>query len=250
MTQGKVALVTGGAQGIGLAVAERLRRLGYSIVIGDVASGRFDAALARLGGGNEVLALEMDVASEPSVALAFARVETRFGRLDVLVNSAGRLGLVEGKPPLVESTPLALWEQVMAVNLRGPFLVCRAAIPLLRRSGGGRIVNVASRAARVRSGDPAYAASKGGLLAFSRYLAGELAPYGITVNSIAPSRVETEMVSANAGAEVTARKIAETPLGRMGTVEDMAGAVAFLVSGDAGFITGAVLDVNGGSFMQ
>lgn len=250
MTPGKVALVTGGAQGIGLAVAERLRRPGYSIVIGDVASGRFDAALARLGGGDEVLALEMDVASEPSVALAFARVEARFGRLDVLVNSAGRLGLVEGKPPLVESTPLALWEQVMAVNLRGPFLVCRAAIPLLRRSGGGRIVNVASRAARVRSGDPAYAASKGGLLAFSRYLAGELAPYGITVNSIAPSRVETEMVSANAGPEVTARKIAETPLGRMGTVEDMAGAVAFLVSGDAGFITGAVLDVNGGSFMQ
>ena len=249
MTQ-KVALVTGGAQGIGLAAAVRLRRLGYRTVICDVARERFAAAIEQMGSGDDVLALQMNVANEASVQEGMRQVEVRFGRLDVLVNSAGILGLVDGRPPLVEQTPLGLWERVIAVNLSGPFLVCRAAIPLMRRSGGGRIVNVASRAARVRSGDPAYAASKGGLLAFSRYLAGELAPDGITVNSIAPSRVETEMVRGNSGPDVTARKIAETPLGRMGTVEDMAGAVAFLVSDDASFVTGAVLDVNGGSFMQ
>ena len=249
MTQ-KVALVTGGAQGIGLAAAVRLRRLGYRTVICDVARERFAAAIEQMGSGDDVLALHMNVANEASVQEGMRQVEVRFGRLDVLVNSAGILGLVDGRPPLVEQTPLGLWERVIAVNLSGPFLVCRAAIPLMRRSGGGRIVNVASRAARVRSGDPAYAASKGGLLAFSRYLAGELAPDGITVNSIAPSRVETEMVRGNSGPDVTARKIAETPLGRMGTVEDMAGAVAFLVSDDASFVTGAVLDVNGGSFMQ
>jgi 3-oxoacyl-[acyl-carrier protein] reductase len=250
MNTSKVALVTGGAQGIGLAVAVRLRRLGYCVVICDIARDRFGDALAAMGGGDGIVAIETDVTSETSVGEALREVEARFDRLDVVVNSAGMLGLLDGKTPAVEATPLAIWNKVLAVNLTGPFLVCRAAIPLMRRSGGGRIVNVASRAARVRSGDPAYAASKGGLLTFSRYLAGEVAAYGITVNSIAPSRVETEMVRSNAGPEVTSRKIAETPLGRMGTVDDMAGAVAFLVSEDASFITGAVLDVNGGSFMQ
>lgn len=245
-----VALVTGGAQGIGLAVAQRLQLLGYRLVLCDIAQPALQDAAGRLATGGEVLALETDVSSAESVEAARRAVEMRFGRLDVLVNSAGILGLVEGKPPAIEDTPLPLWNHVVAVNLTGPFLMCRAFIPLLRRTGGGRIVNVASRAARVRSGDPAYAASKGGLVTFSRYVAGEVAPYGITVNCIAPSRVETEMTRLNAGPEVTARKLAETPLGRMGTVDDMAGAVAFLVSPDASFITGAVIDVNGGSFMQ
>ena len=177
-------------------------------------------------------------------------MDERYGRLDVLVNSAGILGLVDNKPPKVEETPLSVWQRVLSVNLTGTFLVCREAIPLMRRSGGGRIVNVASRAARVRSGDPAYAASKGGLVTFLRYLAGDVAAAGITVNCIAPSRVETPMTQAIGSRDVVAAKIAETPLGRLGTIEDMAGAVAFLVSKDASFITGAIIDVNGGSFMQ
>lgn len=248
--QDRVALITGGAQGIGLATAERLQSAGYHIVLCDVAENRLRSAAARLERKGQVLALLTDVSNPASVDDAILQVDAHFGRLDVLVNSAGMLGLVDGRPPPLDTTPLALWDKVIAVNLTGPFLVCRAAVPLMRRSGGGRIVNVASRAARVRSGDPAYAASKGGLVTFSRYVAGELAQYGITVNCIAPSRVETDMTRFNAGPEVTARKIAETPLGRMGTVEDMAAAIAFLVSADASFITGVVLDVNGGSFMQ
>ncbi len=250
MGKQRIALVTGGAQGIGLGIARRLQAEGYGLAICDVNEPKLRQAGVLLAGAGEVLESLTDVSDEGSVQAAIGAVEARFGRLDALVNCAGILGLVEGRPTEVEHTPLALWQRVIAVNLTGAFLVSRAAIPVMRRSGGGRIVNVASRAARVRSGDSAYSASKGGLLAFSRYLAGDVARYGITVNCIAPSRVETEMTRANAGPEATARKVAETPLGRLGTVEDMAGAVAFLLSKDASFITGAVLDVNGGSFMQ
>jgi 3-oxoacyl-[acyl-carrier protein] reductase len=245
---GKVALVTGGAQGLGRGIARRLAAEGYRLVLVDIDEPAL--AAARPGAGADAVAIRANVADEASVAEAFREVRTRCGRLDVLVNCAGILGLVDNRPPLVEATPLDVWQRVIGVNLTGPFLMCRAAVPLLRESGGGRIVNIASRAARVRSGDPAYAASKGGLLTFSRYLAGEVAKHGITVNSVAPSRVETPMTQAIGGEAVLAAKIAETPLGRIATVEDIAGAVAFLVSRDAAFMTGAVLDVNGGSFMQ
>lgn len=246
--EGKVALVTGAAQGLGKGIALRLAAEGYRIVLADVDHARLEEAHA--GAGKDTVALRVEVADADSVAQGLARVRETFGRLDVLVNCAGILGLVDNRPPLVEDTPLDTWQRVIAVNLTGPFLMCRAALPLMRESGGGRIVNIASRAARVRSGDPAYAASKGGLLTFSRYLAGEVAKHGITVNCVAPSRVQTPMTSAIGDDSVIAAKIAETPLGRIGTINDVAGAVAFLVSPDAAFMTGAILDVNGGSFMQ
>lgn len=243
----KVALITGGAQGIGRGIAERLSAEGYAVVVAD----RDTASLERVSAEKPAItAIYMDVSDEHSIAQAVGEVDQRFGRLDAVVNSAGILGLVNNKPPTVEETPLDVWQRVITVNLTGAFLVCRAAIPIMRRGTSGRIVNIASRAARVRSGDPAYAASKGGLLTFSRYLAGDVAKYGITVNSIAPSRVETPMTRDLGGKDVMEKKLGETPLGRIGTVQDMAGAVAFLLSDDASFITGAVIDVNGGSFMQ
>lgn len=246
----KVAVVTGAARGIGKGIAHRLVREGYEVVICNRDMAAIEQAIAESATAQSLTGILMDVSDEASVREGMSEVSARFGRLDVLVNSAGVLGLVDNRPPAVEDTPLDLWNKVLSINLTGPFLTCRHALPIMRQRKWGRIVNIASRAARVRSGDPAYAASKGGLLTFSRYLAGEVAKYGITVNSITPSRVQTPMTSGLGGADVLARKIAETPLGRIGTVEDMAGAVAFLVSDDASFMTGAILDVNGGSFMQ
>ncbi|MDP3136231.1 MAG: SDR family NAD(P)-dependent oxidoreductase [Burkholderiaceae bacterium] len=249
-TSTRVALVTGGAQGIGRGIVQRLAKEGYAVVVCDINEEQLAETLRTTQSQHELIAIRVNVADEASVAAAFKQVEERFGKLDVLVNSAGLLGMIDNKAPTVEETPLEQWQRVLSVNLTGAFLVCRAAIPLLKRNGGGRIVNVASRAARVRSGNPAYAASKGGLVTFSRYLAGDVAQFGINVNCIAPSRVDTPMTRAISTNDVLASKVAETPLGRIGTVEDMAGTVAFLVSKDASFITGAIIDVNGGSYMQ
>jgi len=245
----RVALIAGGAQGIGRGIAERLLREGFQVVIGDID----EVALANtlsLKDCPVALGLPLDVTSEDSVAGLMQEIDRRFGRLDVVVNSAGILGSVNGEMPTVEGSPLAVWQRVLAVNLTGTFLVCRAAIPLLRRGGWGRFINISSRTARTRSGNPAYSASKGGVITFSRNLAAEVAPYGITVNCLAPSWVETPLTKILDNSALRARKIAETPIGRIGTVEDMAAAIAFLVSNDAGFITGSVMDVNGGSYMQ
>jgi NAD(P)-dependent dehydrogenase (short-subunit alcohol dehydrogenase family) len=242
----KVALITGGVHGIGAGIGRRLLQEGYCVVVADIDL----AGIEDAGAAHSVVGVEMNVADEQSVAAGFKEIDKRFGRLDVLVNSAGILGQSGDKPPTVEQTPLSVWHQVLGVNLTGTFLACRASLPLMRKGGWGRIINVASRAARTRSGNPAYSASKGGVITFSRNLAAEAAPYGITVNCLAPSWIETGLTRPTDSEELRARKLAETPLGRLATVEDMGGAVAFLVSNDASFITGSVLDVNGGSYMQ
>jgi NAD(P)-dependent dehydrogenase (short-subunit alcohol dehydrogenase family) len=245
-SNGKVALITGGAHGIGAGISQRLLHDGFTVVVADIDAAHPEGARD----AHSLVSLRMNVADEESVAAGFQDIEKRFGRLDVLVNSAGILGQAAGEPPTVENTPLSVWQRVLGVNLTGTFLACRASIPLMRKGGWGRIINVASRAARTRSGNPAYSASKGGVVTFSRNLAAEVAKYGITANCIAPSWVETALTRVTDSKELRARKLEETPLGRIGTVEDMAGAVAFLVSNDASFITGSVVDINGGSFMQ
>ena len=247
----KVAAITGGAQGLGRAIAQRLGLDGYSLVLCDISASHLDKAVAEMSAsGLTVKPLLVDVADEASVCAMRTALERDFGRLDVLVNSAGILGLVDNKAPKVEDTPLALWERVLRVDLTGPFLVCREMIPLMRINGWGRIINIASRAARTRAGDPAYSAAKAGLVGFSRFLAGDVAPYGITVNCIAPSYIPTGLVASMNLDSVVSSSVSSTPLGRLGVPEDIAGAAAFLASKDASFITGAVLDVNGGSYMQ
>jgi NAD(P)-dependent dehydrogenase (short-subunit alcohol dehydrogenase family) len=239
----RIALVTGAAGGLGRAIAGRLAALGHVVVMADIDGPGAERAAAALAGAH---AMTLDVADEADVARGYAELDRRFGRLDILVNNAGIMGA--GAP--LETMSLAGWERTLKVNLSGPFLMCRGAVPLMRRGGWGRIVNISSRAARTRSavGDPAYPASKSALIGLSRVLANEAGVDGITVNCVAPATVETAMTQGRDG-DYFAHRAAETALGRIGTPEDVAAAVAFLCGEAAGFVTGAVLDVNGGSFM-
>ena len=247
----RIALVTGAAGGIGRAIAARLGRDGRTVVVCDINAAAAEATASELTkSGIPSIALQADVADEQSVAALIGEIDRRFARLDVLVNCAGIMDVIGGKKPRPEEISLAVWSRVLAINLTGPFLVSCAALPLLKRAGGGRIVNIASRASRMWAGPAAYSASKTGLIGLSRSLAGDFAPFGITVNCVAPSRVPTALTAElHKPADVTA-KLAETPLGRIATADDVAAAVAYLASDEASFVTGAVLDVNGGSYIQ
>lgn len=249
----RVAVVTGGAQGLGRAIAERLGRGGMTVVLGDV---NIDIAKSTAREmeqrGIKAIALALNVADEKSVAAFYKEVDSQLGRLDILVNNAGVLGLDQGKRPLVEEMSLELWRQTIDVNLTGVFLASRGAIPLMRRGKWGRIVSISSRAARMKTGmgNSNYAASKAGVIGFSRVMAGELGRDGITVNCVAPSRIPTAMTLASpTSKDAFERNIAETAVGRLATPEDVANVINYLCSDEANFLTGLIVDVTGGSFM-
>jgi len=251
----RIALVTGASSGLGLDIARRLARDGCHVIL----TATRQAAIERLAstlladGAGTVEGMELDVQQEDSVARLFGQIDRRHGRLDILVNNAGIAPRVNGAKSRVEDTTLADWNRTLAVNLTGTFLVTRAALPLLKRSrSGGRIINISSRGGRTRSilSSAHYAASKAGLLGFARILADEVGPLGITVNTVAPSRISTPMARTVADASATdAQFIAETPLGRLGIPADVSAVVAFLASPEAGFLTGTIIDVAGGQFM-
>jgi 3-oxoacyl-[acyl-carrier protein] reductase len=245
MPEARVALVVGGAGGIGTAIAAKLKDLNIRVVIGDL-----DSADATRAGGE--LAIGVDVTNETSVRDLFATIDRICGRVDMLVNCAGISPRINGLRPSVEETPLDVFNHTMAVNLTGTFLTCRSAVPMMRKYGWGRIVNIASLAGRTTGEATScyYAASKSAVLGFSRILAAEVGRYGITVNCVAPSRVNTAMARTLANTEsVDKRYIDKTPMGRLGRPEDVSTAVSFFLSEESGFVTGAILDVTGGYFM-
>ncbi len=243
--QKRVAIVTGGARGIGRAIAERLSRQARVVVADLDESKAKEAAAALQAQGAEAWGWALNVADYSAVEGFMQRVYKELGRLDILVNNAGII-----RRGNLFSMQEADWDAVVAVNLKGTFNCAKHAAPYMKELGWGRIVNIASIAARL--GDitsaPGYGASKAGVLNLTKTLARELAPFGITVNALAPHAIETEM-SAEWSPETRQRVLAGIPLGRLGRAEEVAAAVAFLASEEAGFITGATLDINGGAWM-
>ncbi len=224
---GRVALVTGAGRGIGRAIAETLRDQGARVVASDLEA-------VPIEGG---MAIAMDVADEASVERGFSQVERDLGPVEVLVLNAGIFVVEE-----LEATSLASWQRTIDVNLTGAFLCARRALPGMRAAGWGRVVSLGSSAGKTGGAKAmaAYAASKAGIMALAKSIASEYAGAGITSNALAPSLIDTPMV-AN-----VADLVSRIPVGRLGQPQDIADLVVFLASEHAGYITGEVVDINGG----
>ncbi|MDX6563889.1 MAG: hypothetical protein QOD65_3703 [Gaiellales bacterium] len=243
---GKVALISGAARGQGEAEARLFAREGASVVLGDIRAELGEQVAAEINGaGGQAVFAQLDVSSEPDWASAVGLAESTYGRLDILVNNAAIIGL-EG----IMDTSIELWNRVLAVNQTGTFLGMRAAIPAMRRAGGGSIVNISSVLATMGSGNSAsYTATKGAVSALTRTVSVELATEGIRVNAVHPGGVETPMAVECLGDDAEARRalIATHPMGRIGEPEEIATGVLFLASDEASFVTGASLVIDGGN---
>ncbi|SEB18611.1 SDR family NAD(P)-dependent oxidoreductase [Variovorax sp. YR216] len=243
-------LVTGGAAGIGLAIARGFAGLGHRVLLADV-SETVHAAAERLSTPQAPVHSQLaDVGDEEQVLRVTARLQDLFGGCDILINCAGISSKRNGQPVPPTEVTTADWQRVLGVNLTAPFLLSRELIPGMRQRGFGRIVNIASRAGRtfVAPAGVDYAASKAALIGLTRHLAGTYAPDGITVNCVAPGRIETALSSLSSP-EVIAAATRAIPMGRLGTTDEVAAAVLFLASEAASYVTGACVDVNGGVFM-
>ena len=248
---GKVALISGGSRGQGAAEAETFAREGAKVVFGDIrdAEGKKVEDVIRKSGG-EATYVHLDVTSENDWQGAVKTAVGLYGRLNILINNAA---IVIPRVPIEERT-VAEWDQVMAVNARGVFLGTKHAIPALRQSGGGSIVNISSVAGIGQSlhQEPAYAASKGAIRIFTKVTASQHAKDKIRCNSVHPGPIDTEMFhSAFKGdKEAIAKRLDRVPLRRMGTVVEVVSAVLYLASDESSYITGSELVVDGGALAQ
>lgn len=246
--KGKVALITGGVSGIGLATLRRLVAEGARVAVCDINAAAGAEVVQSLHPGTVVFTA-CDVTDEAQVGRFVAQAVAAFGRLDVVFNNAGMLV----SAPLTDIAP-EVWDRAFAVNVRGAYLVCRQAIPLLRAAGGGAIINMASLAGlRGMPGLTLYSATKAALIGLSKTLALELAADRIRVNALCPGWIDTQfnqaVVDTLGGPEAVALAVAAgIPLGRMGTAEEVAAMVAYLASDEASFVTGQHMSINGGAY--
>lgn len=247
---GEVAWVTGSSKGIGRAIAVGLAEAGCNVAVhyGSSEDEAREVAREVEGFGREALLVQGDVSDAGDVGRMVAEIEDRFGRVDVLVNNAG--GFVERRT--FEEMEEDLWDRIMAVNLKSVYLVSRAVLPLMKRQGGGRIVNITSIAARNGgSADSiAYSTAKGGVSTLTRGMAKSFAGDNVLVNAIAPGRIDTPLHDAFTPDEKREQAAEGIPLKREGTPEEVAAAVVFLASPKAGYLVGEVIEVNGGLLMD
>ena len=249
---GKVALITAAASGIGRATADIIGAEGGTIVAVDTDAGRLEAAVAAIkAAGGRAYARRADTLDPKQVEGAVEGIVHEFGRIDILVNAVGGSTIISRPAASVDELTLDDWQRLIAFNLEGTFLGCHTVAPVMKRQKSGKIVNISSIAGHgtSASSSSAYAAAKGGIIAFTTKLAHELGPHGITVNAIAPSMTLTERIRPRwdqRSAEEQAREIARTPLRRMAEARDQARVICFLASSDADFVTGVTIDVTGG----
>jgi 2-hydroxycyclohexanecarboxyl-CoA dehydrogenase len=242
----RIAVVTGAGQGIGRAIAEKLGAEGATVVVTDINEETATETAKAIGGG--AIAIRTDVTDRGSVEATVAQVRADLGRIDVLVNNAGW----DVAGPFVESDP-AGWDRIIAINLYGVLHTCRAVLPVMIEQGGGTVVNLASDAGRVgSSGEAVYSAAKGGIIAFSKTIARENARSGINVNIVCPGPTDTPLFASMGGDNPRLREslIKAIPFRRLAQPADIAGAVAFLASPEASYITGQTVSVSGGLTMS
>ncbi|HYA35870.1 MAG TPA: glucose 1-dehydrogenase [Candidatus Binataceae bacterium] len=246
--EGKVAIVTGSARGIGRAIVTRLAAEGAKVAVADILDDAAQSTAAEIRAtGGTAIALHLDVTSLESATAAADHIERELGPINILVNNAGW----DKVEPFVDSTP-ETWDRVIAINFRGILNCCKAVAPRMQARKSGKIVSIASDAARVGStGEAVYAGCKGAIVAFSKTLARELARYAINVNVVCPGPTETALLQeAMAGRQGVLDAMARgIPMRRLGKPEDLAGAVAFFASSDSDYATGQVLSVSGGLTM-
>lgn len=245
-----VAVVTGAARGIGLAISHRLAQAGHPLIVLDASDQIHQASRTLCELDVPVQSLQIDISNPAHVDSLPDRAGSLWLSVGVLVNNAGISPKQNGRKKHVHEMPVEEWLQVIDVNLTGTFRMMQQCLTVMKQNRWGRIVSITSQAARTRTVVPGahYAASKAGITALSRVLAGEVASWGITVNCVAPGRIESEMTK-EVGKDVNAQVVNSIPIGRLGAPDEVASAVAFLASKESSYVTGATIDVNGGAFM-
>ena len=246
---GRVALITGAAQGIGAETARLFAAQGTSVALVDIDQNGADTVAAAIGKtGGRAAAIAADITEAAAVERAITATVQQFGGLDIIINCAGGYGRLA----TVEDMPIDEWDRTVSLNLRSVFLICKMAIPHLKKSKAGRIINVASISGRTvhAASSPAYGAAKAGVIQLTRFLAFQLGPDNITANAIAPITTLTSRVAALRSEADIERIAAQVPLRRLAVPDDHAQAMLFLASDAAAYINGVVLDVNGGRVMM